>query len=169
MEKQPADVTRPNSADQESPTPAIRIIADRPKSAIDYLISSITPTLALIALALAAFIFFKTQSTHQQIIHLGSEIEKQKAALNDYAKEINALKSSMAQHQSTQQELQKRHDQQMREVIQGVSQIQNRMKIFPTLDDVMYIPPEAVKDDMPEVQADPVEVLKETIQSHNNK
>lgn len=172
MAKQPEHETHPAPRETETaPPPA------KPGWMIalghigHHALHALTPALAVLALAVAAITLVDNRASHAQLAAATAKIDSLNASLDATHKEAEQLKAALAQDKAERLEDRKKRDLQVMEIVQGLSKAQTKLKIFPTIDELFYVPPPSERAAAPpdtSMPVDQMQAIQEAIKKLNN-
>ena len=93
------------------------------------------PLLPVLALVIAAMAFADNLSIQAQLSMASAKEEKLNASLLASKAELEELKLSMSQNKSVQESEHRKHDELSAEIIRNVTNLQIKLKIYPTLEE----------------------------------
>ncbi len=153
------------------------------KKAAHYAMLSLAPLIAIIALIVAVMAFSANRSSQAQLTATRSNLDAVNAALKAAKTELAAVKSlktEISQHKAQQEETRKNQEALNEKIVQGVSRMQAKLRISPTLEEQLKLnasapaaalpvsstetAPPAPGKSSPQVQA-----IKEAIKKFNQK
>lgn len=110
------------------------------KLVASYVLDGFAPVVAVVAVIVAVIAINGNKSGEAQIKQNAATIASLKANLLDSRGELEKIKATMAQEKSRHEEERKKQDEQLAQIIQSVSKLQQKMKIHPTLEEQMQQP-----------------------------
>ncbi|MBI3903587.1 MAG: hypothetical protein HY306_11725 [Nitrosomonadales bacterium] len=134
------DKPHDNRAEEATPAPP-PAPPSKLKRIAHYALLGFAPAMSILALLVAVTAFNHSQSSQEQFSKIASQSESLNATLATYKSELERLNVAMAQLKDSQQDERRKREMQVAEIIQSVTRMQTKMKIFPTLEDVLYVPP----------------------------
>lgn len=123
------------AADDSPPPSEAGSVRLKLKRIANYAMHGFAPVVAILALVLAWVVFTGNQSGRAQINKADARIESLNASLLASQGELEKLKAAMAQEKAMQEEVHKKQGERTAKIIQGVTQLQIKMKIPPTLEE----------------------------------
>lgn len=112
----------------------------RLKLIANYVIDGFPPVVAVIALIVAVFAVNDNKSSQAQLSKAAAKIDSMSASLLASKGELEKLKVAMAQEKVMREEEHKKQEERVTQIIQGVSKLQVKMKISPTLEEQLHQP-----------------------------
>ncbi len=100
-----------------------------------YLMLGLAPVLSIIALAIAIYAVTQNQSGEEQLSKSKSKIDNLNASLLATKSELDKLKAAIAQTNGLQDDVDKKQDERVNKIIQNVTPLQVKLKMFPTLEE----------------------------------
>ncbi len=94
-----------------------------------------SPVLAVLALIVGTFSLAGNLSTREQLGVAATRLESLNTSLSASKDELEKLKAAIAQGKAMQEEERKKQDELVSEIIRNVTNLQIRMKIYPTLEE----------------------------------
>lgn len=110
------------------------------KLVASYVLDGFAPVVAVIAVIVAVIAINGNKSGEAQIMQNAATIAGLKTTLLESRGELEKIKAAMAQEKSRHEEERKKHNEQIAQIIQGVSKLQQKMKIHPTMEEQMQQP-----------------------------
>lgn len=105
-----------------------------------YAMLGFAPTVSVLALIIAVIALNGNQSSKEPLGKAAAQIDSISATLPAFRGDLEKLNVSLAQMKSMQMDEHKKREIQVKEIIQSVTVMQKKMKIFPTLEDLLYVP-----------------------------
>lgn len=110
------------------------------KLAGGYILDGFAPVVAVIALIVAVVAFNGNKSGQAELAQNAAKIASLNESLLVSKAEVEKLKIALAQENLSKEEQRKKQDEQTTKIIQGVSKLQVKMKVTPTLEEQMRQP-----------------------------
>ena len=171
------------SAEEKTDTPKVSPIRQKLSLIGHYILLGLVPVISVISLAIGVFALTANRSGEEQLGKSIAKIESLNASLSASKAELEKLKVSIAQENILQEEERKKMDDKMAKIVQNITPLQVKLKIFPTLEDQLrqasmasaVLP--AVASSVPAANAvsnsnekkplSQVQVMKEAIEKYN--
>ena len=103
-----------------------------------YILDGFAPVVAAIALIVAVMAISGNKSGQAEFAQNAAKISSLSESLLASKAEVEKLKAVIEQEKIAKDEERKKQDEQMTKIIQGVSKLQAKMKVSPTLDEQMH-------------------------------
>lgn len=148
-----------------------------------YISLGAVPALSVISLAIGVFALAGNRSEEEQLSKSNAKIESLSATLSASKMELEKLKAGTAQEKNLHEEERKKSDERIVKIVQNITPLQVKLKIFPTLEDQLRqeaiasaVLPAAASNVVATSTAataaekkpiSPVQVMKEAIEKYN--
>lgn len=105
-----------------------------------YVLDGFAPVVAVIAVIVAVMAINGNKSGQTELAQNTARIASLSESLLASKAEVEKLKAALAQEKLSKEDERKKQDEQMAKIIQGVSKLQVKMKVSPTLEEQMQQP-----------------------------
>ena len=146
MTKHPEAEEKPSedkTEDGSAPPSKAALLRAKLKLVGSYAMRGFAPVMSVVALVIAVLGFTGNRSGQVQFDKVAAGMDNVNASLATSKTRLEKLEASMVQEQTAQQDERRKRDTQVTEIIQGVTRLQEKMKVFPTLEEVLYLPASA--------------------------
>jgi len=129
--------------DDSTPPSKAELVRLKLKLIANYAMRGFAPVVAVLALAIAMIAVTGNESSQALLSKVAARIDSMSASLSASKGELRKLKAATAQEKAMQEEERKKQDERVTKIIQNVTQLQEKMRIFPTLEEQLYQPASA--------------------------
>ena len=142
-DSRPADdgrAAKDSKAAKDSPASSkISVLPLKLKLIADYAMRG-SPVLAVLALIFAVVAVVSNLSSQAQLSMTSSKLESVNASLSASKVELEKLKATITQDKTMQEEERKKQNEVVSEIIRNVTNLQIKMKVYPTLEEQLVQP-----------------------------
>lgn len=124
-----------HSAEEKTDTPKVSPIRQKLSLIAHYILLGLVPVISVISLAIGVFALTANRSGEEQLSKSVAKIESLNASLSASKAELEKLKASIAQENIAQEEERKKLDDKLAKIVQNITPLQVKLKIFPTLEE----------------------------------